>query len=195
MFWSLIGVGAAFVGLLAVKLAIEEDPRTLARLLAGGGFAVSALLTTFLFFSGHRGAAVALLIVTVGLLKAGLNPNIGPETGRHGPRVKVRASSARMNGGNAQYGPGGSERADADPEQASDETAGARKKPPGAMTRAEAFRILGIQEDASGEEIRAAHRRLMKQAHPDAGGSNYLATKINQAKDFLLKAEAQASRS
>ena len=55
-----------------------------------------------------------------------------------------------------------------------------------AMSRAEALSVLGLSEGATPDEIRAAHRRLIKQSHPDKGGSSYLAAKINQAKDVLL---------
>ena len=54
------------------------------------------------------------------------------------------------------------------------------------MTVEEAYKILGLETDASDDSIKEAHHKLMNKNHPDHGGSNFLATKINQAKDLLL---------
>lgn len=66
----------------------------------------------------------------------------------------------------------------------------ARQPPPRGprtdMTRAEALAVLGLAEGASEEEIKAAHRRLIRRTHPDAGGTADLAARINRAKDVLV---------
>ena len=53
--------------------------------------------------------------------------------------------------------------------------------------RDEALKILGLEGEPSREEIVAAHRRLINKLHPDRGGSDFLAARVNQAKDILLK--------
>jgi len=70
-----------------------------------------------------------------------------------------------------------------------EETAGARSDSPWAntgMSADEAGEILGVSPGASTEDIEAAYRAAMKRAHPDHGGSDWMAAKVNQAKDVLL---------
>ena len=64
-------------------------------------------------------------------------------------------------------------------------------EPPVTMPLTEARRLLGVSENASVEEIRAAHRRLIARVHPDAGGSAELAEQVNTARDTLV---AETSR-
>ncbi|MEX1198129.1 MAG: DnaJ domain-containing protein [Pseudohongiellaceae bacterium] len=54
-----------------------------------------------------------------------------------------------------------------------------------AMSRSEALQVLGLPEGASLEEVQQAHRRLLQKLHPDHGGSDYLAQRINAARDRL----------
>lgn len=61
----------------------------------------------------------------------------------------------------------------------------AAPRPP--MDAAEAASILGVAAGAPADEIRAAHRKLIAQLHPDKGGTDYLASKINDARDLLLR--------
>ncbi len=57
---------------------------------------------------------------------------------------------------------------------------------PGAMTKEEAYKVLGLEAGAAAADVRKAHRRLIQRLHPDVGGSSFLAARINEAKDVLL---------
>jgi hypothetical protein len=56
----------------------------------------------------------------------------------------------------------------------------------GAMTKEEAYKVLGLEAGAAAADVRKAHRRLMQRLHPDIGGTSFLAARINEAKDVLL---------
>ena len=55
------------------------------------------------------------------------------------------------------------------------------------MTVDEAYLVLGLDRGATRDDVQAAHRNLMKRFHPDQGGTTYLASQVNEAKDVLLK--------
>jgi DnaJ family protein C protein 19 len=57
------------------------------------------------------------------------------------------------------------------------------------MTKREAALVLGIRESAPRDKVKEAHRYMSRANHPDTGGSEYLAMKINEAKDLMLNSK------
>jgi len=116
---------------------------------------------------GVAGVVGGILLTVRGLAVAGI-PVLAAGLGLLGV-------AARGQGGKSQTGSG----------------AGTGEPPPGKarrspMTRREAAQILGVAENASEDEIRRAHRELMKKLHPDAGGSGPLAAQVQEARYVLL---------
>jgi len=57
----------------------------------------------------------------------------------------------------------------------------------GKLNEEEALKVLGLERPYSNDDVIEAHRKLIQKFHPDRGGNDYLAAKINDAKEFLLK--------
>ncbi|MGM0768725.1 MAG: molecular chaperone DnaJ [Pseudomonadota bacterium] len=70
---------------------------------------------------------------------------------------------------------------------------GQRRAGSGQMSVTEACEILGVSADCPADDVVLAHRRLMQKIHPDRGGNDYLAAKVNEAKATLLAARSRAA--
>ena len=162
-FAALLGLGVLVAAMLLLKWYVGADLRNIKRLLVWIGIGLLALAVVFLALTGRMGAALAALTGLAVWASRILNLiHMGRQFGRFGQKA------------------GGGPREDQSAQSSS------------AMTEEEALRILGLARGASEEEIKAAHRRLIEQIHPDHGGSDYLAAKVNIAKDFLLKAQRRS---
>lgn len=120
---------------------------------------------------GVGGVIVGALLTIRGLAIAGI-PIITASLGFLG---------VAMRGG---AGAGGQANQDDDTGAGAGRSGGARRNR--SMSRREAAQFLGVAEDADEATVRAAYRKLMKQVHPDAGGNDALASKVQEARDVLL---------
>jgi DnaJ homolog subfamily C member 19 len=119
-------------------------------------------------------AAIGGLLLAALLFLTGRGPTAIAALAMLGPLVWSWLGEARSGGSAPRAGPR--------------PTAGAsRQASSAAMTRTEAWAVLGLQPGATEAQIRDAHKRLMRGAHPDNGGSDWLASRINQARDLLLR--------
>lgn len=150
----------AFWGMRAF---LKNSPSVVARYIKILFLAVIGLLLLYLTASGHLNWFFALAGIVVAFVLRLL-----PTLIHYAPylqRLWLRFNAAKQNSSQGQ-----------------DKT-GTK----GDMSVEEAYEVLGLKMGASASEIITAHRNLMQKIHPDRGGSNYLAAKINLAKKILLK--------
>jgi hypothetical protein len=156
MLWLVLGALTLFLFLGGLRAFERASVTTIKSLLAWVAALGGISLALLLILSGRGGIALGALTL-------------------FGPLIYQRWRAYRMGVG-------------AQPNQ--QQSTGSGQPPPrrqaGGMTREEAYQVLGLSPGAGEEEIRAAHHRLMRAAHPDSGGSDWLATRINLARDVLL---------
>jgi hypothetical protein len=157
----IFGILALVLALWAINVISKVDPKVGARVvkIAGGLLALG-----FAVFLGLRGELwVALPLGAFGLGLLGWAP-----FGALGIPDPNRGQTGRG-------------------EHAQGDAGAWRSTARGKMTDEEAYQILGLQPGAGRDDISRAHRALMKKLHPDQGGSTYLAARVNEAKDILLR--------
>jgi len=149
---------------------------------------VTSIKSLVAWIAALGGISLGLLLVLTGRwpLAIGALTFFGPTIWNH-----WRAANPRMGQGGGSAGQGGRGRGGGTAGQGGGGQGGGGQSGParrsGAMSREEAYQVLGLHVGATEEEIRAAHHRLMRAAHPDAGGSDWLASRVNQARDVLLR--------
>ena len=128
---------------------------------------VTTIKSLFAWIAALGGVALALLLILSGRGGIALGA-----LAMFGPLIWRQWQARRMGAGTQQR-----------PEGAS---TGPPPRRQSGMSAEEAYQVLGLRPGATEADIRAAHHRLMRTAHPDSGGSDWLATRVNQARDVLL---------
>jgi DnaJ-domain-containing protein 1 len=198
----LIGAALLFLVLGGMRILAQVDAQMLARNLRRGGGVAALAGAAYFTATGRFPAAIPLGLFGLGLLEMELDHDSGEMRGTfvggkyaglalealdRAALVSVlpdldEESRALLEAYLDRREPGWREHVD------EDAGAGARESTRhGPMTQEEACQILGIEPGASAVEIRRAHRALMKRLHPDQGGSTYLAARVNEAKEILLR--------
>jgi DnaJ family protein C protein 19 len=146
---------------------------------------VSSIKALLLWVAALGGLTLALLLVLTGRGPIALGA-----LAMFGPLLWNRFRASHLSGsGFFGLGNGGT----AGPTGTSSGASGGNREPQSprtaVMTRQEAYQVLGLAPGATEADIRAAHHRLMRTAHPDAGGSDWLASRVNMARDVLVGAK------
>lgn len=153
---NLVFLGA--VALLIILLSVRWLAHTEPRnVKIAGGLGLTLILVLLAILMALTGRVLASLPLLVGALAAYR-------------RYRQLRRAAEYLGGKFGAGAGG----------------GASRSKSGAMTHDEALRVLGLEEGASNEKISEVHRSLMQKLHPDHGGTDYLAAKLNEAREVLM---------
>ncbi len=159
MFWLALGALTLFLFLGGLRAFERASVTTIKSLIAWIAALGGISLALMLILTGRGGIALGALTL-------------------FGPLIWQRWQAHRMGAAaqqqQRQSGSGGSSQQQAPPRRQ------------GGMTPEEAYQVLGLSPGATEAEIRAAHHRLMRTAHPDSGGSDWLATRVNLARDVLL---------
>jgi DnaJ domain len=156
---------------------------------------LGAAILLFLFYAAQKSgrlsanrqrwsAALALLVAVLLLVRGDLGLAVAAGAFGFYALAQVSPYWRRLFAAKADRGPAGrGENAQRDA------SAGDGLAPPrsGKMTEQEAYQVLGVEPGASTQDIARAHRGLMKKLHPDQGGTTYLAARVNEAKDVLLR--------
>jgi nitrogen fixation-related uncharacterized protein len=159
----ILGVVVLILLLWATNAFSKADPKQAARVLRVIGGCALLAFAAFVLLRGEIGVAILLGSIGLGLLGwTPLRPAIFYFDGRQSGRGEHPQGDAAA--GNRSRAARGSK-----------------------MTEEEAYQILGVKPGASAEDISRAHRSLIKKLHPDQGGSTYLAARVNEAKEVLLR--------
>lgn len=167
MIWLLLGAVVLFTLLAGLRAFERAQVGTIKALVAWVAALGGLTLALLLILTGRGGAAIGALVM-------------------FGPLIWQKVQAARMQSFAQRAQGQASDHQDSGPNKSSGNGGGAARSG-GPMTRQEAYEVLGLKHGATESEIREAHHRLMRAAHPDVGGSSWLATRINQARDVLMR--------